>query len=282
MNSALLLGALVLMVVALLDLRFGKVSRQVPQRGIEVVFVLDVSRSMLAQDIRPNRLERAKQMIQDTLDALEGDSAGLVIFAGEAKQVIPVMNHRSEFHQRLASVATDDILRGGSRLGDAIRVARDAFLETSGDSRVIVILSDGEDMDSEPIPAARQAHEEHQITIFTIGLGDNTTGARIPARAGSNRLGSTDSYVKHDGKEVWSKLDQRVLEQIATNGGGAFIPAGTKRVEMDEFYRTYLDRLPETVLATREVDQYETRYQWFLAPSIFLLILRALRRKREP
>lgn len=275
LQAGMVVGALLLIVLALLDLRYGKVSQEVPQRGIEVVFALDVSRSMLAEDVRPNRLERAKQMIRDTIDAMDGDSTGLVVFAGDAKQVIPVTNHRDEFRERLASISPDDLTRGGSRLGDAIRVSRDAFLTTSSDSRVIVMLTDGEDMESEPIKAARQARDAENITIFTIGLGDSTTGARVPKQSRQDRRIRTQLFAKFDGKEVWSKLEGNILNEIAKQGGGTYVPAGTKQVNMEDFYYSYLDRLPDSVLQTREIDQYETRYQWFLFPAIMLMIVGA-------
>ena len=156
-SMALVLATMVLLVFCLVDLRWGKVEREVPQSGIEVMFVLDVSRSMMAEDVTPNRLERAKQMIKDTVDEMAGDRVGLTIFAGEARQQIPLTNHYDDFKQGLDAVGPDSLNRGGSRLGDAIVVASRGFLEITNDHKAIVLLTDGEDQESRPLVATRLA-----------------------------------------------------------------------------------------------------------------------------
>jgi Ca-activated chloride channel family protein len=264
----LVLLSIMLLGLAAMDLRWGKVTREVPQSGIEVVFALDVSRSMLAQDVAPDRLGRAKQMIIDTMSEMAGDAVGLVLFAGESRQAIPVTSHYEEFRQRIDDVSPMDIYRGGSRLGDAIRVARKAFLNESTSSKAIVLLTDGEDMESDPVEAARTAFEEDGIRVFTIGLGDREQGSPIPITSRSGQ-----KYVQHRGETVQSKLDGRVLQQIADASGGDYIPAGTKQVNMADFYAGYLDPLPDSVTETQSVDNYEARFQWFLAPAIGLLML---------
>ncbi|WP_160148106.1 VWA domain-containing protein [Rubripirellula obstinata] len=256
------------LVIAAMDIRWGRVSREVPQRGIEVLFALDVSRSMLAEDVAPNRLERAKQMIKDTLAEMAGDSVGLVLFAGESRQVIPITSHYDEFRQRLDSVQPADVYRGGSRLGDAIRVSKKAFLNDGATSKAIVLMTDGEDMESDPIEAAKTAFEEDGVTIFTIGLGDMQQGARIPIQSRTGK-----QYVQYRGQPVLSKLDGKVLQQIADVAGGDCILAGTKQVNMADFYNGYLAPLPDSIVQTKSVDNYEARFQWFLAPAIALLLL---------
>ena len=169
-----------LMVLALVDVRWGKVWRDVPQKGIEVMFVLDVSRSMLADDAAPNRLERAKQQIKDTVDEMAGDRVGLIVFAGDVKQQIPLTTHYDDFKQALDEVGPHNVRRGGSRLGDAIEAASHAFLTKSNAHKAMVIFTDGEDQESEPVAAARKAHAETGVRIFTVGLGDMEKGSRIP------------------------------------------------------------------------------------------------------
>src|SRR3954452_2452724 len=192
--------ALALMVVALIDVRWGKVWREVPQKGIEVMFVLDVSRSMLADDVAPNRLERAKQQIKDTIDEMAGDRVGLIVFAGDAKQQIPLTTHYDDFKQSLDEVGPQNIRRGGSRLGNAIDAAVSSFLTKSNAHKAMVIFTDGEDQESKPIEAAKRAHETAGVRIFTVGLGDVAQGSRIPVSAENNR-----QYLTHDGQAVWSK-----------------------------------------------------------------------------
>src|SRR6476659_6476927 len=166
--TVLSIAAMALMVVALIDIRWGKVWRDVPQKGIEVMFVLDVSRSMLADDAAPNRLERAKQQIKDTIDEMTGDRVGLVVFAGEAKQQIPLTTHYDDFKQSLDEVGPQNVRRGGSRLGEAIDTAASSFLTKSNAHKAMVIFTDGEDQESKPLEAAKRAHEAG-VRIFTVG-----------------------------------------------------------------------------------------------------------------
>ena len=255
-----------LVAFALVDLRWGKVWRDVPQKGIEVMFVLDVSRSMLGDDATPTRLERAKQQISDTIEEMQGDRVGLILFAGEVRQKLPLTNHYEDFRQRLREVGPQEIPRGGSRLGDAIRVASQSFLDKTRDHKAVVIFTDGEDMESDPIGAARAAYRDHGIRIFCVGLGDDAKGARIPNRV---RRG----YVTHQGETVWSKLDGEILQQIADASSGAYIPAGTKQVDMSKVYHGYIASVEQSEFTRARINSYEARFQWFLAPAILLLML---------
>ncbi|MCG8649761.1 MAG: VWA domain-containing protein, partial [Pirellulales bacterium] len=237
----LVTGAIALLAVALVDVRWGKVEREVPQRGIEVVFLLDVSRSMLAEDVTPNRLERAKQQIKDMLEVMSGDRVALVLFAGETRQHVPMTSHYEHFKQSLALVGPHNVRRGGSRLGDAIRVAQDSFLSQTNDHKAIVILTDGEDQESGPVEAAQNAHAEDGIRIFTVGLGDFESGARIPIESNNRR-----SFLRYDGQQVWSKLNGKILREIAAQSEGAYIPAGTKQVDMADVYQNYIAKVEQT------------------------------------
>ena len=263
----LLALTLLLLVIALIDLRWGKVSREVPQQGIEVVFLLDVSRSMLANDATPNRLERAKQQIRDTIDEMAGDRIALVLFAGEVRQHVPLTSHYEDFKESLALVGPHNLRRGGSRLGDAIRVATQSFLDKTMDHKAIMVFTDGEDHESRPIEAARQAAEDRGIRIFTVGLGDFEEGSRIPVQRNQQR-----GYLTHEGQQVWSKLNGEVLKQIATETGGAYIPAGTKQVDMAEVYHGYIANVDKTEFESATIDSYQARFQWFLAPAVLFLV----------
>src|SRR3954452_12369566 len=260
-------AALALMVVALLDVRWGKVWREVPQKGIEVMFVLDVSRSMLADDAAPNRLERAKQQIKDTIDEMAGDRVGLIVFAGDAKQQIPLTTHYDDFKQALDEFGPQNVRRGGSRLGEAIDVASSSFLTKSNAHKAMVVFTDGEDQESKPIEAAKRAHEAGGIQIFTVGLGDVVQGSRIPVGEDHRQ------YLTHDGQQVWSKQNGDILRQVASSTDGNYIPAGTKQVNMSDVYHSYIGRLEQTNFETARVNQYEARYQWFLLPALILLLL---------
>jgi len=271
-GTVLVTAAMALMVVALVDVRWGKVWRDVPQKGIEVMFVLDVSRSMLADDAAPSRLERAKQQIKDTVDEMAGDRVGLLVFAGDVKQQIPLTTHYDDFKQMLDEVGPHNVRRGGSRLGDAITAASHAFLTKSNAHKAMVIFTDGEDQESDPIAAARKAHDETGVRIFTVGLGDMDKGSRIPLEADGHR-NDHGGYLEHDGQLVWSKLHGDILRQVATETDGAYVPAGTKQVNMSAVYHNYIADIEQTEFETARINQYEARYQWFLAPALLLLLV---------
>jgi Ca-activated chloride channel family protein len=267
-GTTLVTTSLAMMVLALVDIRWGKVWRDVPQKGIEVMFVLDVSRSMLAEDAAPNRLERAKQQIKDTIDELAGDRVGLIVFAGDSKQQIPLTTHYDDFKQALEEVGPQNVQRGGSRLGDAINTAAHAFLTKSNAHKAMVIFTDGEDQESEPIAAARRVHEETGVRIYTVGLGDMEKGARIPVNSDKHQ-----DYLQHDGEQVWSKLHGDILRQVAAETDGAYVPAGTKQVNMADVYHRYIAGMEQEEFETARINQYEARYQWFLGAGLVLLLL---------
>ena len=271
--SALLTSAsLALLAVALIDVRWGKTWQEVPQKGIEVVFALDVSRSMLAEDASPNRLARAKQQIKDLVDAMAGDRVGLVVFAGDSRQMIPLTSHHDDFKQVLDEVGPRSVRRGGSKLALAIQAAADAFIDKTNDHKAVVIFTDGEDQESDPVKLAKQLHNEQGIRIFTVGLGDMDQGARIPQSAGRD---SADRYVEYQGTTVWSKMNGRILRDIATSTNGAYIPAGTKRVNMADVYHGYVANVEQTEFETAKINGYIPRFQWFALPALLLLLAEA-------
>ncbi|MDA8563584.1 VWA domain-containing protein, partial [Mariniblastus sp.] len=256
-----------------MDIRWGKTTREVPQRGLEVVFALDVSRSMLAQDAKPNRLARAKQQIKDMLAEMAGDRVGLVVFAGDAKQAVPLTNHYHDFQEKLDSVGPDSVSVGGSRLGVAIKAASDAFLSKTNDYKTMVLFTDGEDQESKPIELAKQLHAETGLRIFTVGLGDVTEGARIPENAGRLQRRRGEQFVQHNGQQVWSKLNGSVLKKIATESDGAYIPAGIKRVNMADVYHQYIANVEKSEFETAKINAFVPRFQWFAFPAFLCLWL---------
>ncbi|HPS52057.1 MAG TPA: VWA domain-containing protein, partial [Phycisphaerae bacterium] len=139
--------AMVALVLALVDIRWGKHMVEVQQKGVDIMFVLDVSRSMLAEDVTPNRLMRAEEYIGDMLDDMKGDRAGLVVFAGSEKLLVPLTGNYSEIKMALQEAGPQSVVRGGTALGDAIRVSARSFLDKTPDYKAIVVFSDGEDMD---------------------------------------------------------------------------------------------------------------------------------------
>ncbi len=271
LSTWLMVGSLALLVLALLDIRWGKTTREVPQKGIEVIFALDVSRSMLAEDVSPNRLVRAKQQIKDMLEEMAGDRVGLVVFAGTARQSVPLTSHYDDFRQVLDSVGPHSIPRGGSRLGEALQTAADGFISKTNDHKAIVLFTDGEDQESQPLEVASRLFDEQGIRVFTVGLGDMDQGSRIPVEQGQRQ-----AYVEHQGQQVWSKLNGQVLNGIAARTSGAYIPAGTKRVNMADVYHGYVADVGQTEFESAKINAYIPRFQWFAAAALLLMVIEIL------
>ena len=267
-SAILLVCGIVFLALGCADLRWGKTTREVPQKGLEVVFALDVSRSMLAEDARPNRLARAKQQITDMVGEMAGDRIGLVVFAGEAKQAVPLTNHYNDFRQKLESVGPHSVPTGGSQLGVAIQAAADAFISKTSDHKTIVLFTDGEDQESNPVELARKLCDENKVRIFTVGLGDIDKGARIPQQ--QNAAGQ---FVEHQGQQIWSKLNGSVLRRIATETQAAYIPAGTKRVNMADVYHRYIANLEKSEFEIAKINAFIPRFQWFAFPAFACLFL---------
>lgn len=199
---------------------------------------------------------------------MAGDRVGLIVFAGEAKQLIPLTTHYDDFKQSLDEVGPQNVRRGGSRLGDAIEAASHAFLTKSNAHKAMVIFTDGEDQESKPLEVAKRVQEATGVRIFTVGLGDVVQGSRIPVGADSQK-----EFLTHDGQEVWSKQNGDILREIAMTTGGAYIPAGTKQVNMSDVYHRYIESVEQVKFETVRVNQYEARFQWFVLPALILLLL---------
>ncbi len=268
LSTILLATSIGLLALGAMDIRWGKSEQEVPQQGIEVVFALDVSRSMLAEDVRPNRLNRAKQQIKDMVDQMTGDRIGLVVFAGEARQIMPLTKHYQDFRLALDGVTPDSLMTGGSRLAEAITAAAESFIDKTNDQRTIVLFTDGEDQESDPVAIAKQLHQQDGIRIITVGLGDMDQGALVPA---GNAAGQ--SFVEYQGKQVRSKLNGAILKSIADETSGAYIPAGTKRVDMGDAYHRFVANVQPIDFGSATVSVYTPRFQWFALPALLLLII---------
>jgi Ca-activated chloride channel family protein len=267
-RAGLLLGTLVALVAGMIDPRWNVTWQQVHQRGIDIVVVLDLSRSMNAEDARPSRLDRAKQFIGELVEELRGDRVALITFAGHAAVRCPLTADYGAFRLALDVLDTDSAARGGSLLGDALRLAGEAFTDDLPDHKAIIVFSDGEDHGSYPLEAARKLREGREVPVYTVGIGDAETGARIPITVSGQRV-----HLTHQGQEVWSKMDAGTLREIALATGGAYLPVGTGTVDMA---RVYAERIEPA--AKREFDvvrrkRHHPQYQWFAGLALALLLL---------
>ncbi len=255
------------LVVATARPRFGYYFEHVKQRGVDLFVLLDVSRSMLAEDVAPNRLERARSDIRDLLKQLTGDRTGLVAFAGKPVVMVPLTTDQGFFKTVLNETGPSSAPRGGSLIGDAIRKGMEAMKERRDRDQVFVLITDGEDHDSFPEEAAKRA-AERGIKIFCVGLGDPGDGARIPVRKDENSL----VYIKHQGKEVWSSMDEDLLKKIALSTGGAYIPAKTSAYDLGEVYDNHLAGLAKGEIREEKRKRFKERFQLFVCLGVLFLL----------
>jgi len=273
-RAALAVLGLLAMVPAMMDPRWGMQVEEVRRRGADVFFVIDVSRSMLAEDASPSRLGRAKDLVDETVESLGGDRVGLIEFAGTAAMRVPLTLNYGAFRTSLGELKALIGARGGTALANAIELAADSFPEGSAGSRAIVVLSDGEDLaggDGDPVEAARTALKDRGVHVYAIGIGDAREGARIPVA----RTAEGVRYLVHEGQEVWTKLDERVLRDASIAGEGAYIPAGTDRVEMARAYEQTVGALERQEYEGTTVTRRTPRFQWFAGASFALLLAAA-------
>ena len=267
-KSLLLLLACVFGIVAAAGPRFGTYYEEVSQSGVDVFILLDVSRSMLAEDVVPNRLDRAKSDIQDLLSHIAGDRVGLIVFAGKPIIKVPLTTDQGFFLQVLRSVDTNSAPRGGTAIGDAIRLALRAMPPEADRERAMVLITDGEDQESMPLEAAKDA-AGRQVRILTLGLGNPLEGGRIPIRDGNGNL----TYLQYDGQEVWSKMDETTLRDIARITEGAYIAAGTHTFNLGQIYADSIGKMQGSVFEAERRQKLRHQYQTFLAVAVACLLL---------
>jgi uncharacterized protein YegL len=267
-KAGLVLAVAAFIALALTGPRWGVSYEPVQRKGVDIVIALDVSRSMLAEDIAPNRLGRAKLAIGDLLEQLQGDRVGLVTFAGEAVKKCPLTINYGSFKTTLAEVDTESTPRGGTLLGDAIRRAKDCFLDRVKDHKVVILISDGEEHETDyPVEAARAAYDDDGIVVCTVGIGDVREGGRIPLVENGQR-----TFLKYDGQEVWSKMQPGVLQDMAVNGGGMYLPAETGDFDLSKVYDWVRNKLEVAEFETQYTQRYHAQFQWFAAAALLLVI----------
>lgn len=272
-KAGLVLLAVTLVVMGLTGPRWGTHYEQVPRRGIDILFVLDVSNSMLARDVAPNRLERAKLDIKDLLEVLPGDRVGLVTFSGESTRTCPLTINYGAFRLALDAVDTRSAPRGGTNIGDAVRLAANSFTDKVKDHKAIVVISDGDETDeSYAVQAAQNAYEEKGIRVFAVGFGDMTVGARIPVTRDGQRV-----YLKYEDQEVWTKLAPSLLQAMAAVADGGYFTNTDFREIYDHLRLKVQSRTFET---TRKEMRY-ARFHWFAAAALALLMVETLMTDRK-
>ncbi len=263
--------ALVAGLVALAGPRFGTQFEVVVPRGADLYVLIDVSRSMLAEDVPPSRLGRAKADVAALVNRLDGERVGLIAFAGQAVVKCPLTVDYDAFRRSLDELDPASAPRGGTAIGDAIRKALEVFPGRADRDQAILLITDGDDQQSYPLEAAAVADERH-VTIFTVGLGDADHGARIPRGAESK------SYLEYQGQQVWSKLDGSLLKEIALKTSGVYVPVGTRAYDLGELYAKYLQGRRGSEEQSRQRIRRADQFQIFLALALLALLADAFTR----
>ncbi len=267
LQRGLFLAAMMLLCVALAGPLMGYRWEQISRRGNEVVFAIDTSRSMATPDIKPDRLTRAKLAIDDFTQRLDGDAVGIVAFAGRAFLVCPITLDYGAFHESLSAIDTNTIPRGGTNISSAIQEAQAALRRRPGSDRILILVTDGEDLEGTALTAAQAAAADDGLKIYAVGVG-TPTGDLIPIPPEQG-----GGFVKDDtGAFVKSRLDAAALQAMAAATGGFYVPLGTQGEGLTTIFNAALGPLAKHDLASRRQKIYTERYQWPLAASLIALL----------
>lgn len=257
--------AFVMVVLAAARPQLGSKLREQRAQGVEMMLVVDVSNSMLAEDFAPNRLERTKYAIGKLFDGLQQDRVGLIVFAGEPKVQLPITSDYRMAKAFAARISPDLVQEQGTAIGKALSLAAMSFSSESNRSRAIILITDGENHEDDAIAVAKRAAEQG-IRIYTIGIG-TPEGAPIEIDG---------EFVKDDDDQmVVSKLNERMLEEIASLTDGAYIRSTNQAMGLEEIVDS-INQMEQSELSVVRFEEYNEQYQYFLAVALGLLILEML------
>ena len=263
------------LVIGLINPKIGTKLETIKREGVDIVFAIDVSKSMLAEDVAPNRLEKSKQLVTQIINNLTSDRVGIIAYAGKAFPQLPITTDYASAKMFLQSMNTDMLSSQGTAINDAIQLSRNYFDDEEQTNRVLIIISDGEDHNDLSVEVAGAASKEG-IKIYTIGVGSEK-GAPIPLK----RNGVIISYKKDQNNEtVITKLNEKTLRLIANEAKGTYI-VGNQTAAVVEQIRTVLSAMDKKEFEAKEFAEYKDQFQWFLGIGLFLLVLDILLLERK-
>lgn len=266
--------ALAFFIVGIARPQFGSKLKKVKREGVELVIALDVSNSMMAEDIQPNRLERSKRAISRLVDRLKDDKIGLIVFAGDAYTQLPITSDYNSAKLFLNSVNTQIVPKQGTAIGAAINLATRSFTPNGESNKAIIVITDGENHEDDATQAAEAAMEEG-IIVHTIGMG-LPSGSPIPVLRG----GQTDYLKDRDGNVVVTKLNEQMLEQIAVAGGGIYVRANNAQVGLNSLFDE-INKMEKQEMETLSYSEYNDQFQYFFAIGLLLLLFEFLILERK-
>jgi Ca-activated chloride channel family protein len=261
----LLMLALAFFIIGAARPQFGSKLKKVQREGIELIIALDVSNSMMAEDIQPNRLERAKRAISRLVDRLKDDKIGLIVFAGEAYTQLPITSDYNSAKLFLEAVNTQIVPRQGTAIGASINMSLRSFTPEGNANKAIIVITDGENHEDDPVTAAQEA-AKNGIIVHTIGMG-LPQGSPIPVL----RNGQTDYLRDNDGNVVVTKLDETTLEEIAAAGNGIYVRANNAQVGLNALFDE-INKMEKEEMETLVYSEYDDQFQYFFAIGLFLLL----------
>jgi len=262
-----ILSAIFSIVFALADPQFGSKLEKVKKKGSEIIIALDVSNSMLSEDIQPNRLERAKQAISKLTERLENDRLGIIVFAGDSYIQVPMTTDYAAVKVFISSINTNIVSKQGTAIGSAINLAVNSFTPETEMDKALIIITDGENHEDDAVAAAELASEKG-ITIHTIGMG-SVDGAPIPIR---KENGQTIFQKDNEGNVVVSKLNQAALQQIASAANGIFIRANNTQIGLNKLFEQ-INKMEKQEIETKVFTEFEHRFQYLLGLALIFLVI---------
>lgn len=265
LKQVLIIAVLSLAILSFMRPQWGFKWQEIKRKGLDILVAVDVSKSMLAEDIKPNRLERAKLALADFVKHLKGDRIGLIAFSGSAFVQCPLTVDYSGFLLSIDALDINTIPKGGTSISSAIRQAIESYEGGPKKYKVLIIITDGEDHEGDPVKAAELAQKEG-IKIFCIGIG-TSEGELIPA---IDESGNKAFLKDKSGAVVKSRLDETTLQKIALATGGSYIAASAKEFGLDLIYKERLSVMEKRELETKMAKQYEERFQ---APLLLAFLL---------
>ncbi len=267
--------ALTSLILGIANPQIGSELKTIKRKGVEVIIALDVSNSMLAEDIKPNRLTRAKRAISKLIDDLNGNNIGMIVFAGEAYVQLPVTSDYASAKMFLNSINTDMVNVQGTAIGSAIELADESFTKNNDKNKALIIITDGENHEDDAIKLAKEANKKG-IIISTIGLG-STKGTPIPI---IDRFGRKDYRRDKEGKVVMTKLNEDLLTKIAVSGGGEYIHAGNSNFGLSSIVDN-INNMDKQEFDSKVFSDYEDRFQYFIGFALFLMLLELVLLERK-
>ena len=262
--------ALVSLIFALVNPKMGTKMKTIKREGVDIVFALDVSKSMLAEDIAPNRLEKSKQIISKIIDKLGSDRVGIIIYAGNAYPLLPITTDQAAAKMFLQNADPDVVSSQGTAINEALKLAKTFYDDDEQTNRYLFIVSDGEDHEENVSYITDEATKEG-IKIFTIGVG-TPEGGPIPLKRGNTLIG----YKKdREGEVVITRLNNNTLQKIASEGDGKYM-LGNNTTKTVEFIDDLLLKADKKEFETKQFSDFKDQFQWFIGIGIFLLVLDAL------